>query len=94
MCPTRITMRSSLARATIRAVAVIAWLILCAIAPGIGRGEVRAPLANVDSSSWTLSACDEQEYPHYQSSGCGSVALQIGHAEPECGLGISFQCRS
>jgi hypothetical protein len=83
MCPTRILIRTSLARTSIWALAVAGGLILSAIEPGGARDEVRAHARNADSVSPALSGYEERAYRCYESRRFGEMSESELKGKPE-----------
>jgi hypothetical protein len=81
MYPTRIVIRCSLARASIEALAVAAWLILSAMVPGKARDEVRADTGNTNIVLGALSGCAERAHPSCESRCFGGVDFETSQSE-------------
>jgi hypothetical protein len=81
MCPTRFVRRSCLARISIWALAVTAWLILGAIVSGILRNEVHAHLRYANVAVRALSRCEARAYRSDKSGRFGGVDLELSESQ-------------
>jgi hypothetical protein len=88
MWPTKIVIRSCLARSSLWPLAVTAWLILSAIVPGNARSEVRANAEDANIVLRALSGCGERAYRSYKSRRFGGVDLEMSERGGEWAAGM------
>jgi hypothetical protein len=94
ICPTRIVIRCSLARGSIWALAVTAWLILSALVPGNAPDGIRAHTGHANIASQALSGYGKQAHPPCKSRRFGGVDLEMREGELKGKPSIGSQCRS
>lgn len=94
MYPTRIVIRPCLARASIWALEVTAWLILSATVPGNPRDNVRAHTGDADIVFPDLSGCRERAYGSNKSGRFGGADLEISESALKRKPSLSSERRS
>jgi hypothetical protein len=91
ICPIRIVVHPTLARASGSALAVAAWLIFSTMVAGHPCHEARAFKCGSDIGVRHLSACDEPGYCSCKQRGPGGVELQLSEDGLRLEISMRFQ---